>query len=149
METLKTRIMLGKTMMPVGVIILWLGLSFVSALLSGLLGKDLALDEIHFMGNSLFSWGSILLITGYILKWYRKGLSKKTKLLVFIPCALYVLLYLWTLAFPADRISDISFNPYVLAGLIIIGSLAFWGALFSGLYRMYREAKELDRVNKN
>ena len=147
MEAVKTRRIIANTMMTVGVIILLLGLSFVSSLLSGLSGKNLALDEIQFMGNSLFSWGMILLVAGYVLKMYRKGLSKKTKLLVFIPCALYVLLYLWTLVFPADRIGHISTNSYILGGLIIIGAFAFWGALLSGLYRMHCEVKILDQVD--
>lgn len=147
METSKTRRIIGNTMMGVGVVLLVFGLSFVSGLLSGLLGKNLALNEIHLMGHSLFSWGMILLVAGYVLKMYRKGLSKKTKLLVFIPCAIYVLLYLWTLAFPADRIGQISMNSNLLVGLTIIGSLAFWGALLSGLSRMRREVKVLDRVD--
>ena len=114
-------------MIAVGVIIQWLGLRFVSGLFSGLLGKNLALDEIQFMGNSLFSWGM--------------------QLLVFIPCALYVLLYLWTLAFPVDKIGHISVNSDVLAGLIVVGTFVFWGALLSGLFRMYREVKILDHVD--
>ena len=148
METLKIRKMIGETIRIAGLVIWLLGTDFVSGLLKGFLGMDLALNEMHFLGNSLCHWGIILVIGGYILKMYRKGLSKKAKLLVLIPCALYVLLYIWTLMFPADRISYISFNPTLLAGLFIIGSIAFWIALLSGLYRMYREVQVLDRVTK-
>jgi hypothetical protein len=148
METLKIRKMIGNAIMVAGIVIWILGTDNVSGFLSGFLRRDIALYEILFLGNSLCHWGIVLVVGGYILKMYRKGLSKKTKRLVFIPCALYVLLYIWTLMFPADRISYISFNPTLLAGLFIIGSIAFWIALLSGLYRMYREVQVLDRVTK-
>ena len=149
METVKIRKMIGEIIRVAGIVIWLLGTDYVSGFLSGFLSKDIALNEIHFLGNSLCHWGIVLVVGGYILKMYRKGLSKKTKRLVFNPCALYVLLYLWTLAFPVDRIGHISMNPHVLAGLLIIGSLAFWGALLSGLYRMYRETTVLDQEYKN
>ena len=148
METFKIRKMIGETIRVAGIVIWLLGTDYVSGFLSGFLNRDIAFNEILLLGNSLCHWGIVLVVGGYILKMYCKGLSKKTKRLVFIPCALYVLLYLWTLMFPADRISDISFSPTLLAGLLIIGSLAFWGALLSGLYRMYREVQVLDRVTK-
>jgi cell division protein FtsL len=111
---------------------------------------DLALNEIHFLGNSLCHWGIILVIGGYILKMYRKGLSKKTKLLVLIPCALYVLLFVLTLIFPVTRMGSISLSngENIFVALMIIVSIGFWGALLSGLYRMYREATVLDKLDK-
>ena len=150
METLKIRKMIGETIRVAGLVIWLLGTDFVSGLLKGFLGMDLALNEIHFLGNSLCHWGIILVIGGYILKMYRKGLSKKTKLLVLIPCALYVLLFVLTLIFPVTRMGSISLTngENILVALMIIVSIGFWGALLSGLYRMYREATVLDKLDK-
>ena len=152
MEALKIRKMIGETIRAAGIVIWLLGIDFVSGLLRGFLGFDLALNEIHFLGNSLCRWGIVLVVGGYILKMYRKNLSMKTKLLVFIPCAIYLLLFIMTLIFPVSGMSQIALSDdlnNVLAGLVVIVSLAFWGALLSGLYRMYREATELDQVDKN
>lgn len=150
METLKIRKMIGETIRIAGLVIWLLGTDFVSGLLKGFLGMDLALNEIHFLGNSLCHWGIILVIGGYILKMYRKGLSKKTKLLVLIPCALYVLLFVLTLIFPVTRMGSISLSngENIFVALMIIVSIGFWGALLSGLYRMYREATVLDKLDK-
>ena len=152
MEALKIRKMIGETIRAAGIAIWLLGTDFVSGLLRGFLGFDLALNEIYFLGNSLCHWGIILVVGGYILKMFRKGLSMKTKLLVFIPCAIYLLLLTMTLVFPVSGMNQMTFSDDlqdVLAALMVIVSLAFWGTLLSGLYRMYRETTELDQVDKN
>ena len=152
MEALKIRKMIGETIRVAGLVIWLLGIDFVSGLLRGFLGLDLAFNEIHFLGNSLCRWGIVLVVGGYILKMYRKNLSMKTKLLVFIPCAIYLLLFILTLVFPVSGMNQMTFSNDmndVLAALVVIVSLAFWGTLLSGLYRMYRETTELDQVDKN
>jgi len=77
-------------------------------------------------------------------------LSKKTKLLVLIPCAIYLLLFVLTLIFPVSGMGSISLSngENILVALVIIVSIGFWGALLSGLYRMYREATVLDKLDK-
>lgn len=157
MESLKIRKMIGKTIMVAGLVTWLLGTDFVSGLLRGFLGMDIALNEILFLGNSLCHWGIILVVGGYILKMYRKGLSKKTKLLVIIPCALYVLLFVLSLIIPSSMMAKMGAKPFdgncenLFYGLMIIVmmvSICFWGALLSGLYRMYREVAVLDKVDK-
>ena len=157
MEMLKIRKMIGETIRVAGLVTWLLGTDFVSGLLRGFLGMDVALNEILFLGNSLCHWGIILVVGGYILKMYRKGLSKKTKLLVIILCALYVLLFVLSLIIPSSMMAKMGAKPFdgncenLFYGLMIIVmmvSICFWGALLSGLYRMYREAQELDRVTK-
>lgn len=150
MESLKIRKLIGETIRVAGLVIWLLGTDFISGLLREFLGMDIALNEIHFLGNSLCHWGIILVIGGYILKMFRKGLSKKTKLLVLIPCALYLLLFVLTLIFPVSGIGTMSLSngENILVGLVIIESIVFWGSLLSGLYRMYREATKLDREDK-
>lgn len=150
METLKIRKMIGETIMVAGLVIWLLGTDFVSRLLSGFLGMDIALNEILILGGSLCFWGIILGVGGYILKMYRKGLSKKTKLLVFIPCAIHLLLFVLSLIIPVSGMGSISLSngENILVALVIIVSIGFWGALLSGLYRMYREATVLDKLDK-
>ena len=130
METLKIRKMIGETIRVAGLVIWLLGTDFVSGLLRGFLGMDIALNEIHFLGNSLCHWGIILVIGGYILKMFRKGLSKKSKLLVLFPCALYLLLFILTLIFPVSMMSTMSLSngEYILIALVIIVSISFWGS---------------------
>ena len=157
MESLRIRKMIGETIMVAGLFTWLLGTDFVSGLLRGFLGMDVALNEILFLGNSLCHWGIILVVGGYILKMYRKGLSKKTKLLVLVPCALYWLLYVLSLIIPTSMMAQMGAKPFdgncenLFYGLMIIVmmvSIVFWGALLSGLYRMYREATKLDRGDK-
>ena len=157
MESLRIRKMIGVTIMVAGLVTWLLGTDFVSGLLRGFLGMDIALNEILFLGNSLCHWGIILMVGGYILKMYRKGLSKKTKLMVLIPCAFYLLLYVLSLIIPASMMAKMGAKPFdgncenLFYGLVIIVmmvSIVFWGALLSGLYRMYREVVVLDKVDK-
>ena len=157
MESLRIRKMIGVTIMVAGLVTWLLGTDFVSGLLRGFLGMDIALNEILFLGGSLCYWGIILVVGGYILKMYRKGLSKKTKLLALVPCALYWLLYVLSLIIPASMMAQMGAKPFdgncenLFYGLMIIVmmvSIVFWGALLSGLYRMYCEATKLDRGDK-
>ena len=157
METLKIRKMIGNAIMVAGIVIWILGTDYVSGFLSGFLRRDIALYEILFLGNSLCHWGIVLVVGGYILKMYRKGLSKKTKLLVIIPCAFYLLLFVLSLIIPSSMMAKMGAKPFdgncenLFYGLVIIVmmvSIVFWGALLSGLYRMYREVAVLGNVDK-
>ena len=148
---MQARKLFGNALIIAGIILLALGSSFMSGFLSGFLGKNVGLDESHFLGASTFSWGMTLLVAGDIIKMYRNRLTKKTKCLLLIPCALYLLLLMATLMFPANKVCTIAFGSSVstvLFCLVIAVSIAFWGSLLSGLYRMHREVQNLDQVDK-
>lgn len=152
METMKTRKLLGNAIIIAGVVLMVLSTSFVSGFLSGFLGKSIALHESLFLGSSIFSWGVTLLVAGDIIKMYRNRMTKKTKLLLLIPCSIYLLLLMITVIFPPQRICTIpscSSAATVLSVLLIVASIVFWGCLLGGLYRMHREAKILDKMTKS
>ncbi len=143
MSTSMNRTKTSNAIMAVGIAFIVLGTSFISAFLSGLLGHSIALDKMTFLGNSIFSWGVILLIAGDIIKLYHKGLTKKTKLLIWIPCIIYLLGYLCSGLIPINRITTLGPIPsYLIIGILVVLSIVFWGALLGGLYRMHRESKE-------
>ena len=130
--------------MAVGIACIVLGTSFVSAFFSGLFGHSIALDKLTVLGNSISRWGVILVIAGDIIRLYHKGLSKKTKLLIWIPCIIYVIGYLLFLLAPINRMITVDWTSAsnIIAGIIVLTSVVFWGALISGLYLMHRESKE-------
>ena len=133
----------GNAMMAVGIAFMVLGSSFVSAFLSGLLGYSIALDKMTVLGNSIFRWGIILLIAGDIIKLYHKGITKKTKLLIWIPLIVYLFGYLCSWLVPVERITTLeSTSSYIVFGIILVISIIFWGTLIGGLYCLHRESKE-------
>ncbi len=149
MSTSNSRTKMGNAMMVVGMILIVLGFSFVSAILSGLLGHSVTLDKMTIMGNSISRWGLMLSVLGDIIKSYHKDLTKNTKLLIGIACTIYLLGWVLSLLVPVDRITTLGSIPsYMILGTIVVISIVFWGSLAAGLFRMHQESKELEESGR-